>query len=85
MTPTGYAAQVALGAARDATSTTPDADREVLLELMACRTQLRRYGSNLNQGTRVLNAGGGPPELHLAISKASFVVERIDSLVKRLT
>lgn len=79
MTPTGYAAQVALGVARDAADT-PAANREVLLELMACRAQLRRYGSNLNQAARMLNAGVDPPEwLERAIQRANRVVDRIDS------
>jgi hypothetical protein len=85
MTPTGYAAHVALDAARDATGSTPDADREVLLELMACRTQLRRYGNNINQAARILNAGGDPPEwLKNAIALTDRVVHGIDRAVQDL-
>jgi hypothetical protein len=80
MTPTGYAAHVALIAARDASASVHDASQEVLLELMACRAQLRRYGNNLNQAARILNAGGDPPAwLQQAIQLANTVVHRIDS------
>jgi hypothetical protein len=85
MTPTGYAAHVALNAARDAATCTPDADRDALLELMACRTQLRRYGNNLNQAARVLNAGGDAPEwLQSAVALTDRVVHRIDQAVQDL-
>jgi hypothetical protein len=85
MTPTGYAAHVALDAAWNATGSTPTADREVLLELMACRAQLRRYGNNLNQAARILNAGGDPPEwLKNAIALTDRVVHGIDRAVQGL-
>lgn len=85
MTPTGYAAHVALHTARGATASTHQADREVLLELMACRTQLRRYGNNINQAARILNAGGDPPEwLNNAIALTDRVVHSIDRAVQDL-
>ncbi len=85
MTPTGYA-PTQHWTPRGATASTPDADREVLLELMACRTQLRRYGNNVNQAARVLNAGGEAPErLRNAIELSDRVVDRIDSAVSDLS
>jgi hypothetical protein len=85
MTPTGYAAHVALDGARDTNARTPDANREVLLELMACRSQLRRYGNNLNQAARILNAGGDAPEwLKAAIALTDRVVHNIDRAVQDL-
>ncbi len=46
---------------------------------MTTRAQLRRYGNNLNQAARILNAGGDPPEwLKNAIALTDRVVQRID-------
>jgi hypothetical protein len=85
MTPTGYAAHVALSVAQDGDGDTSDAHRELLLELMACRSQLRRYGNNLNQAVRILNAGGEPPEwISRAIGGADHAVRRIDETVGSL-
>lgn len=81
-TPAGFAAEAALAAARDEALPRPDSTRDVVLELMAARAQLRRYGSNVNQVARVLNAGGDPPEwLQAAITIANRVVESIDRAV----
>jgi hypothetical protein len=85
MTPTGYAAHVALEAARGAKASTAQADREVLLELMACRAQLRRYGNNINQAARSVNAGGDPPAwLKNAMALTDRVVQGIDRAVQDL-
>jgi hypothetical protein len=85
MTPTGYAAQAALSVARDAPVST-DRDRDVLAELMACRAQLRRYGNNLNQAARVLNASGEAPEwITNAVKITNDVVDRIDAAVTDLS
>ena len=52
---------------------------------MAGRTQLRRYGNNLNQAARILNAGGDPPEwLKNAIALTDRVVHGIDCVVQEL-
>ena len=63
LTPTGYAAEAALAAARQAGQQTPSADVEAVRELMTTRAQLRRYGNNLNQAARILNAGRRPTRL----------------------
>jgi len=85
MTPTGYAAQVALSVARDGDVHTSAAHRDLLLELMACRSQLRRYGNNPNQAARILNAGGDAPEwVSRAIDVADRAVQRIDETVRCL-
>ena len=52
---------------------------------MATRAQLRRYGNNLNQAARILNAGGDPPEwLKNAIALTDRVVHNIDQAVQDL-
>jgi hypothetical protein len=52
---------------------------------MAARAQLRRYGNNLNQAARILNAGAEPPPWVLAaITTTNHVVDRIDAAVRDL-
>ena len=52
---------------------------------MQARAQLRRYGNNINQAARVLNAGGQPPEwLTHAVALTNGVVEHIDEAVQGL-
>ena len=85
LTPTGYAAEAALAAARQAGQQAPKADVEAVRELMTTRAQLRRYGNNLNQAARILNAGGDPPDwLRNAIALTDRVVHRIDRVVQDL-
>lgn len=84
-TPAGFAAEAALAAACDEPLPRPDLAREALLELMAARAQLRRYGNNLNQAARILNAGGAPPEwLRNAIALTDRVVHSVDRAVQDL-
>jgi hypothetical protein len=84
LTPGGYAAEAALAAARASTPVTRP-EREVLLELITTRAQLRRYGTNLNQAARILNAGGDPPEwLKSAVALTDRLVERIDRATQNL-
>ena len=81
LTPSGFTAEATLAAARRA-GQMPRDDVEAVRELMATRAQLRRYGNNLNQAARMLNAGGGPPEwLESAIALTDRVVQRIDKAV----
>ncbi|HYO19195.1 MAG TPA: hypothetical protein VES02_11090 [Dermatophilaceae bacterium] len=40
----------------------PQPLRDVLAELLATRAQVRRFGVNVNQAVRELNATGTPPE-----------------------
>ncbi len=83
LTPTGYAAEAALAAARHAGEQTSRVDVEAVRELMTTRAQLRRYGNNLNQAARILNAGGDPPEwLESAIALTDRVVHSIDKAVQ---
>ena len=84
LTPTGFAAEAALAAARRV-GQMPGADAEAVRQLMATRAQLRRYGNNLNQAARILNAGGDPPEwLRGAIASTDRVVHSIDRAVQDL-
>ena len=57
-----------------------------MAELMAARAQLRRYGNNVNQIARILNAGGEPPEsVSSALELTDRTVARIDSAVTDLS
>ncbi len=85
VTATSYAADAAIAAARGHASGGGATDRQLVLELLASRAQLRRYGNNLNQAARILNAGGDPPEwLRNAIALTDRVVHRIDGAVQDL-
>ncbi len=78
LTPTGYAAEAALAAAQglDAPSMAPL--REALLELMAARGQVRRFGVNVNQAVRELNATGEAPSLLVqAVALTSRAVSQL--------
>ena len=60
--------------------------REVLLELMAARTQVRRFGVNVNQAVRELNSTGIAPEwLGNAVALTSRAVDRIDHATAQIT
>jgi hypothetical protein len=89
LTPTGYAAEAALAAARGGQSPRQEPWREALAELIDARTQVRRFGSNVNQAVRALNASGEPPEgLNRAVDVTARAVEAVDraaaDLVRRL-
>jgi hypothetical protein len=52
---------------------------------MQARVQLRRYGNNINQAARILNAAGQPPEwLAHAVALTDRVVGDIDRAVQGL-
>lgn len=85
VTATSYTADAAVASARARPPTSEGARREAVLELWAARSQLRRYGSNLNQAARILNGGGEAPEWLLsAIVLTNRAVERIDATVTQL-
>jgi hypothetical protein len=79
LTPSGYAAAAALAAADGREPPAADALREALAELMAARTQVRRFGVNVNQAVKALNATGHAPEwLDTAVLMADRAVQRLD-------
>ena len=79
LTPTGYVAEVAVAAATGARGPVVAPQREALLELVQARTQLRRYGTNVNQAIAALNAvGEAPVWLREAVERTSAAVERVD-------
>jgi uncharacterized protein (DUF1778 family) len=79
LTPTGYAGEAALAAARDTAPPSTAPWRVALAELMAARGQVRRFGSNVNQAGRVLNALGEAPDwLDRAVTVTERAVARID-------
>src|SRR5664280_3826096 len=62
LTPTGYVGAVALAAARGTVPPVPSASREALVELMAARAQVRRFGGNVNQAVAAFHSTGEAPE-----------------------
>ena len=76
----GFAAEVALAAARgDAAPPAHRELRELLVELVTARTQVRRYGVNVNQAVAQLQATGEAPGwLERAAAGADRGVARVD-------
>lgn len=86
LTPTGYAALVALAAATDKPPPRPDPLRDALAELIAARLQVRRFGTNVNQAVVALHATGhAPPWLANATALASRAVARVDEAAGAIT
>lgn len=79
LTPIGYAGEAALAAARDTAPPSTAPWRVALAELMVARGQVRRFGSNVNQAARALNALGETPEwLAAAVAITERAVTRLD-------
>jgi len=80
LTPSGYAAEAALAAAQGVRAPSLMPVREALVELMAARTQVRRFAVNVNQAVKALNATGEAPEwLATAVAITDRAVERLDA------
>ena len=85
LTPSGFAAEAALAAARDTEPPASEPWREALTEVMAARAQVRRFGANVNQAVRALNATGEPPEwLARAVALAAKAVAELDASATEL-
>ena len=79
LTPGGYAAEAALAAAQGTEPPLQDSVRQVLIELMQARIQLRRYGINVSHAIAALNTIGQPPEwLREAAALADSAVARLE-------
>jgi len=77
LTPTGFAAQAALAAAKGREIPEHGPLRLALVAFMQSRTQLRKVGVNLNQAVAQLNTTG---EVHAAMER---IVERVEEAVAR--
>ena len=85
LTPSGFAAEAALAAARATAPPASEPWREALTEVMAARAQVRRFGANVNQAVRALNATGEPPEwLARAVALAAKAVAELDASATEL-
>ena len=79
LTMSGYAAVAALAAANQEAPPSATPLRTALAELIAARTQVRRYAVNVNQAVTVLHATGEPPLwLEDAIAMTTRAVFRVD-------
>jgi uncharacterized protein (DUF1778 family) len=81
LTPAGFATEAALAAARGEGMPEHRALRAMLVELMAARTQVRRYGVNINQAVAQLQATGEAPGwLERATAGADRAVARVEAV-----
>jgi hypothetical protein len=79
LTTSGYVACAALTAATASPPPSQAPLRELLSELLAARTALRRYAVNVNQAVAALNSGAEAPVwLQRATAGASRAVARVD-------
>jgi hypothetical protein len=86
LTTSGYAAEAAIAAARGSEPPRAEPWRQALAEVMAARAQVRRFGSNVNQAVRALNATGEPPEwLDRAVARAERAVGELDQAAAELS
>jgi hypothetical protein len=80
LTAAGFAAEVSLAAARGEAVPQHAGLRGLLVELVAARTQVRRYGVNVNRAVAQLNATGvAPGWLERAAAGADRGVARLDA------
>lgn len=80
LTPAGFATEAALAAARGDGMPEYRALRALLVELMAARTQVRRYGLNVNRAVAQFQATGETPRwLERAAAGADRGVVRLDA------
>ena len=76
---------MALAAARGTVPPAPSQSREALVELMAARAQVRRFGGNVNQAVAQLNSTGEAPEwLGTAVELATRAVRQVDAAAEAL-
>ena len=80
LTPAGFATEAALAAARGEGMPEHRALRALLVELMAARTQVRRYGLNVNRAVAQFQATGEAPGwLERAAAGADRGVVQLDA------
>jgi hypothetical protein len=87
LTPTGYVGAVALATARGTVppAPAPSQSREALVELMAARAQVRRFGGNVNQAVAQLHSTGEAPQwLAPAVELTARAVARVDAAAEVL-
>jgi hypothetical protein len=86
LTTAGYVASAALAAATHKLPPTQAPLRELLSELLAARTALRRYAVNVNQAVAALNSGADAPVwLQRASAGASRAVARVDEVTAQVS
>jgi hypothetical protein len=86
LTVSGFVAGAALASTGVGALPSQSVDRELLGELLAIRTALRRYAVNVNQAVAALNSGGPAPVwLERAIAGADRAVARVDEATVRVS
>lgn len=85
LSPSGYVARVGVDVARGQVRPLPVTTGAIVRELVEARTQLRRYGTLLNQAVAKLNATGETsPGLHAAQQRCEVAVEALRGATLRL-
>jgi len=85
LTPTGFAAQAAVAAARAGATPHLNALRGAVAELVAARTAVNRVGTNLNQAVAALNATGEAPAWLQAVAElCGRTVDAADDAIGQL-
>lgn len=85
VTPTTYVGMAALAAARETIPPVASPSREALVEVMRARTQVAKFGTNVNQAVAALNATGEAPAwLQDAVRLAAAAVRRLDESAQDL-
>ena len=85
LTLAGYAARAAGAAARGGEAPTQAPLRDALAELMLARSQVRRFGTNVNQAVAALHATGTPPPALLAaVDVTARAVARLDEAAETI-
>ena len=80
LTPTSYAAKMAVAVAMGTLTPIPTTTREELRELVEARVALTRIGNNLNQIAKALNSGGDvtDDQLRAVLDRVAQAVHRVD-------
>jgi hypothetical protein len=80
LTPTSYAAKMAVAVAMGTLTPIPTTSREELRELVDARVALTRIGNNLNQIAKTLNTDGDvtDEQLRAVLDRVAKAVRRVD-------
>jgi len=86
LAPTSYVAEAALAAARDTPAPSASPLRELAVELMQARLQVRRFGVNVNQAVAKLHATGEVPVwLAESVERCDLAVAHVDAAAAALS
>jgi uncharacterized protein (DUF1778 family) len=86
LAPTSYVAEAALAAARDTAAPSASPLRDLAIELMQARRQVRRFGVNVNQAVAKLHATGEVPVwLAESVERCDLAVAQVDTVAAAIS